>query len=428
MTTMIQSNGAQNETTKNNTAAIDPLAKCGICGASSPEGGLHPQATNEGQPLGQLCIPCMKKMQQFRASASPIPKTAPVPTTEELVNKIAGVISKHLYLPDYRLPTLVAVWILGSHLYDLFPYYGYLWITGPGKRCGKSTLLSILNELCHNTSGVQVSPTGPVLFRLTHQGQTLILDEVESLRKRDSQTAGIISDLLNSGFVKGGKIFRCEELKGRYSDEPRAWNTYSPKALAGINDLPETVADRSFKIEMRRTIRPMQPFHPEEAKAYLNSLKSQLSAWASSKRQMIINAGGYQPPYNAETEWNIFEGCDDRLRDIGESLITIGNWADKETRMILLGVLVDMSERRAEDEREWDPFTAVWDMADWFLGNSKDVDVVCSDFTKELTQTGVSRSYKQLSKYGLRTTRKMVGREQKRVYHITREMIQANKR
>jgi Protein of unknown function (DUF3631) len=52
--------------------------------------------------------------------------------------------------------------------------------------------------------------------------------------------------VLNSGYRKGKRVFRCKPS----TLEPEEFHVYCPKALAGIQSLPGTLAHRSIRIQM----------------------------------------------------------------------------------------------------------------------------------------------------------------------------------
>jgi len=333
-----------------------------------------------------------------------------VPKTADLLHELTGIFKKFLYLPDYRLPTLLALWTLNSYVYAMSDYCGYLWITGPGKRCGKTTLLKLLRSLCSNTTANLVGITAPTLFRIAHAGKTLILDEVENLRSGDHQMATAINQVLNSGFEAGGAVPRVEEVNGSYSNTPKEWKTYSPKAIAGINDIPETAADRSFKIIMRRAKAQdcVKRFRMQQEEKSLKILRDKLQQWAEAYK---ANGTGSQPRIDDDWEEdNLFEGCDYRLRDIGEPLVAIAQLAKEETGyedaiLKLFGLLRTMNKRRQEEEED-SVFHLILEALDEFLG-SKSSDFITLVELKQLVyaKANISISASKLRKCGLTVVR-----------------------
>jgi len=86
---------------------------------------------------------------------------------------------------------------------------------------------------------------------MTAANPTILLDEVDAVFAGDkSESAQVIRGVLNSGNRRGGSVPRVQTAGGQRIVE--RFNTFGPKALAGIRSLPETLADRSIEIRMRR--------------------------------------------------------------------------------------------------------------------------------------------------------------------------------
>ncbi|MBI4480154.1 MAG: hypothetical protein HY651_09045 [Acidobacteria bacterium] len=165
-----------------------------------------------------------------------------------VIDHVAEFIERFVFLPDRRLYGLIAPWIVGTHLKSSLEYYGYLFIYSPERRCGKSRLLEVLQELTWNSSGVLVSPSPAALFR-TASSMTQLLDEVDGWTNKDE-----LRSLLNAGFHEGGLIPRADTPTPGGGYTVKAYDAYGPKALAGIGlrILDETTRDRTFIVQMVR--------------------------------------------------------------------------------------------------------------------------------------------------------------------------------
>ena len=98
-----------------------------------------------------------------------------------IIDTVANFVRRFVFLRDKTYYTLVAAWILASHLHKKFEYLGYLFAYSPERQSGKTTLLELLNLLVCESTGLQISPTEAVMFR-TAEGHTHLLDEVDRLR------------------------------------------------------------------------------------------------------------------------------------------------------------------------------------------------------------------------------------------------------
>jgi len=164
-----------------------------------------------------------------------------------LVQEVEKFVTQYLVLPGHvALP--LALWVLGTYVFNLFDAFPYLAVLSPVKRCGKTRLLKVLKLLC-SRPWPTLTPSEAALFRSIHaEKPTILLDEVEIFRNRKSERAMWLLAILNAGFEKGTTIARCIGE----SNKVEKFDVYCPKAFAAIERLPDTLADRSIIIEMQR--------------------------------------------------------------------------------------------------------------------------------------------------------------------------------
>jgi hypothetical protein len=116
-------------------------------------------------------------------------------------------------------------------------------------RCGKTRLLEVLELLvCRPWRGT--APSEAAVFRfLDSRRPTLLLDEQESLSRRNvSERDSAILAILNAGYKQGQTVPRC--VGGE--NELQFFKVYGPKAFAAIGDLPSALRDRCITIPMQR--------------------------------------------------------------------------------------------------------------------------------------------------------------------------------
>jgi len=186
----------------------------------------------------------------------------------ELLDALTQVFTRFVILPKWA-PETLALWTLHTYVFERRDVTTYLGIESPLKRCGKSTLLTVLSRLvCHPIVSTNISP--PALFRVIEQARpTLLIDEADRLLKRNDELRGI----LNSGYTRStAYVVRTCQLPAppasRSAELPEAdipkrassaasvglvrFSAWCPKALAGIGHLPDTLADRCIIIQMQR--------------------------------------------------------------------------------------------------------------------------------------------------------------------------------
>jgi len=200
-----------------------------------------------------------------------------------LVRDIEHFVSRFVVLPKHTLLPL-ALWIVGTHLFDAFDSFAYLVITSPTPRCGKSRVQEILALLCVNpekTSNISEA----ALFRLIERFQpTLLLDEMEQIREK-GERAQILRNLLNAGNRRDAVAIRCAEA-GKSIER---CNVYCPKALAAIGSLPDTITDRAIVVRMQRRTREerMERFLFRLAEPQARPIRERIAAWGKQQRVTI---------------------------------------------------------------------------------------------------------------------------------------------
>ena len=114
--------------------------------------------------------------------------------TAELLAQIETVIKKHVVLSDPAAAAL-AVWVLHTYTFDLRDTVAYVAIESPEKRCGKTTLLSVLAAMACKPL-IASNITAPALFRAIDTCRpTLFIDEADTFLAGN----GTLRGLINSG-------------------------------------------------------------------------------------------------------------------------------------------------------------------------------------------------------------------------------------
>src|SRR5439155_8786866 len=109
----------------------------------------------------------------------------PGPDGTELVRELVALLERHLVWPHPAIPWLVALWVVGTYMFEIFTYFPYLVLQSVEKRAGKTLLLEILAELGWNAV-LSAMPSAAVLFRDTHMNATTaLIDEAEHLGNAD---------------------------------------------------------------------------------------------------------------------------------------------------------------------------------------------------------------------------------------------------
>src|SRR5437763_2840747 len=120
--------------------------------------------------------------------------------------------------------------------------------------------------------------------------------------------------LLNAGFRRGTPVLRCvgEGTKQTATE----FDVFCCKALAGIGSLPDTIADRSLTISLKRKGRgeQVERFRLRTTPTEAEALRITLDAWASEFVATLEDARPQLP-----------DELDDRAQDVCEPLLAIAD-------------------------------------------------------------------------------------------------------
>ena len=241
------------------------------------------------------------------------------PRLADVLDEMDHVIRHYVRLPVAQLAIVIALWIAGTYTFDRFRYTGYLALRSATPRCGKTTLLRLLSQLANGAPPITAAPTPAILFRSTRP--VLLLDEVDRLRNSDKEQFGEVMLVLNFGFEQGGIVERCD----RKSHEVKQFPVYGPKALAGIEGIADTLADRSFQVQMERSAQRMPRLNLRKMDELFDQLRAGLQAWSQDHGTQIAEAYDDLPD-----QLDCLQHFDDRFQDISEPLIVLATLADAE--------------------------------------------------------------------------------------------------
>src|SRR6266403_1280652 len=130
-----------------------------------------------------------------------------------LLDALECLILLFVRLPKWAAETL-ALWVLHTYAFQLRQVATYIGIESPAKRCGKTTLLTVLCELV-NRPVVASNISSPAFFRVSEEKEpTLIIDEADTDLHRNKELHGI----LNSGYArKTAYVIRAANQPGQGS-------------------------------------------------------------------------------------------------------------------------------------------------------------------------------------------------------------------
>jgi Protein of unknown function (DUF3631) len=246
----------------------------------------------------------------------------------DLLSRLVAFIRRFVVLNPTQA-VVVALWIVHGWVFDAADATPYLQVTSPEKQSGKTLLLEVLSILAKKpwlTGRVSVA----VLARkIQAECPTLLLDESDAAFRGPQEYSEGLRAVLNTGYRRGGCTSLCVGKGAEISYKD--FSTFCPKAIAGIGTLPDTIADRSIPIRLKRRTRSEQieRFRFRNAEKEACTLKRELKSWAARWHARLRDARPSLP-----------EELSDRQQDVAEPLLAIadsfgGDWPERARRALL---------------------------------------------------------------------------------------------
>jgi len=233
---------------------------------------------------------------------------------KKLLEELEEVFKRYAVLPEH-VTTALALWCVFTYLIDVMDIAPILVISSPEKRCGKTTLLTILSKLVYRSLPAS-NITSAALFRTIETWKpTLIIDEADTFIRNSEELRGII----NSGHTRP-TAFVIRTVGDDHV--PKQFSTWGAKVIAVIGDVPDTIHDRSIVIPLKRKINheKIEKIKYADPKIF-DDLRSKLLRFANDNSETIKNS---RPSFSADIN------ISDRALDNWESLLVIAERAGED--------------------------------------------------------------------------------------------------
>jgi hypothetical protein len=234
---------------------------------------------------------------------------------DALLGTIRAFLRRYVVVTPHQA-NAVALWTAHTHTIDAFDCTPYLQITSATKRAGKTRLLEVLEPLVLRPWLTGRTSAAALVRKVDAECPTLLLDESDAAFGGEKEYAEALRGQLNTGYRRSGKSTVCIGQGAKI--EARDFSTFSPKAIAGIGKLPDTVGDRSITIELRRRTadEPCERWRERDGHHEAAPIRKRLATWAAPAVE-ILRASRPDMPL----------GLGDRQMDVWEPLIAIADVA-----------------------------------------------------------------------------------------------------
>lgn len=300
--------------------------------------------------------------EDVRPAASPVNGAA-------LMQELHDTILRFCVLPDHSAP-LMAAWILHAWAHDAADISPVLAITSPEKRCGKTTAVSVLSALVPRPMHA-VNISASVLFRVIEQYvPTVMIDEGDTFLRNDKNVE-------MRGMLNGGHNRLSAYVWRSVGDDhmPARFKVWSPKVIAMIGDLPDTLEDRSLLVRLRRKREgeTVERFRADRVDDFL-PLRRRCARWAKDNHLTLANMDPHVP-----------EELNDRAQDNARCICAIADAAGGHWPNTIRAALVGMHRTVETDESQSAGVLLLRDVAEVFaarrderIGSTDLVDAVCA--------------------------------------------------
>ena len=197
-----------------------------------------------------------------------------------VLDAVADFLARFIAYPSEHARYAHALWLAHTWRMDEWDSTPRLAFMSPEKGSGKTRSLEVSEHLVPRAVRVSQATTGYVLAKVSQEPPpTLFYDEIDTVYGQNARGNEDLRAVLNAGHRRGATAGRGswgpDGLTGQ--DYP----AYCAVALAGLGELPDTVADRAVVISMkkRKQTERLEPWrgrlHGSEAK----ELGERLSSW-----------------------------------------------------------------------------------------------------------------------------------------------------
>lgn len=269
----------------------------------------------------------------------------------DLLDDVEAFLRRFVAFPTESAAVATTLWAAHAHAIEYAESTPRLAFLSPEPGSGKSRALEVLSPLVPNPMHA-VNATPAALFRAVSdldERPTILFDEIDTVfgpKARDNEeTRGF----LNAGHRRGAVAYRCVGEGTRQSVV--AFPAFAAVAVAGLHDLPDTIATRSVIVHMRRRARHevVEPFRFRLHEPPGFALRGRLAAWVATVGATLEESAPAMPP-----------GVEDRPADVWEPLLAIadaagGEWPTRARESCL---------HLTTDERDVEPSLGVRLLAD----------------------------------------------------------------
>lgn len=223
------------------------------------------------------------------------PKLRVVTATEPL-DMVEEYLRRFVVYPNEHASAVHALWIAHTHLmecWDTTPRLAFM-SAQPGS--GKTRALEV-SELLVLSPKMSASMSAAALVRIIAKARkdedrylTILYDEIDGVFGKAEEGTADLRSALNAGYRRNGMFTRCINSGASVEDYP----CYAALAVAGLNKLPDALANRSIFVHMkpRAADEAKEDFRLRDQPAQAEPIYDAIFEWCERKKTALTN---YRP-------------------------------------------------------------------------------------------------------------------------------------
>src|SRR5829696_8187903 len=232
------------------------------------------------------------------------------------LDEVEAFLGRFVAYPSEAARIAHTLWIAHTHFMDCWESTPRIAFLSPEPGSGKSRALEVTEPLLPRPVHA-INTTPAYLFRKVSDDEglpTILYDEIDTIFGPKAREHEEVRGMLNAGHRRGAVAGRCV-VRGKtvMTEELPA---YCAVALAGLNDLPETISTRAVIIRMKRRAphEQVEPWRLRINGPQARQIADKLASWSTSSAHML-------------TWTEMPSGIEDRNADVWEPLIAVADLA-----------------------------------------------------------------------------------------------------
>jgi len=268
-------------------------------------------------------VPSVPQVPDFRSNAG-----------AGILNDIRRYLERFIAYPTDWAPVAHTLWIAHAHAVEAFENTPRIGFISPEPGSGKSRAMELTEALVPRPVLSVNASTAYIFRKISDEAglPTLLLDEVDAIFTGKGDTNEDLRGLLNSGYRKGAHAGRAA-IRGK-EIVTEEWPSFCAVALAGLNQLPDTLMTRSVVVRMkrRRQDQRVEPYRRRINGPESDHLHILLAEWVESVRPQLEDSFPTLP-----------DEVQDRDADVWEPLISVadaagGDWPEHAREAALAAI------------------------------------------------------------------------------------------